>query len=42
MIKKYWASTPTEIDGFVAGDMVIGTAWPVNFSYAASRRRWQR
>ncbi len=34
MIDKYWASYVTEIDGFVDGSMVAGTAWPVNLSYA--------
>jgi len=32
MIKKYWAVYTDEIDGFESGDMVIGTAWPVNQS----------
>jgi putative spermidine/putrescine transport system substrate-binding protein len=32
MIKKYWAIYTDEIDGFEAGDMVVGTAWPVNQS----------
>jgi putative spermidine/putrescine transport system substrate-binding protein len=30
MISKYWAIYTDEIDGFEAGDMVAGTAWPVN------------
>ncbi len=34
MIDKYWAAYGTEIDGFVDGSMVAGTAWPVNLSYA--------
>ena len=34
MIDKYWAAYTTEIDGFVDGSMVAGTAWPVNLSYA--------
>lgn len=34
MIDKYWATYTTEIDGFVDGSMVAGTAWPVNLSYA--------
>ena len=34
LIDKYWASYVTEIDGFVDGSMVAGTAWPVNLSYA--------
>ena len=36
MIKKYWAYYTDEIDGFNAGDMVIGTAWPVNLQYTAA------
>jgi len=32
MVKKYWAVYTDEIDGFESGDMVIGTAWPVNQS----------
>lgn len=32
MIKKYWAVYTDEVDGFESGDMVIGTAWPVNQS----------
>ena len=32
MINKYWAVYTDEIDGFENGDMVIGTAWPVNQS----------
>ncbi|MCI0632739.1 MAG: extracellular solute-binding protein [Actinobacteria bacterium] len=34
LIGSYWALYTDEIDGFVDGSMVIGTAWPVNFSYA--------
>ncbi len=34
MVKKYWALYTDEIDGFVNGSMVAGTAWPVNLSYA--------
>jgi putative spermidine/putrescine transport system substrate-binding protein len=34
IIGSYWALYTDEIDGFVDGSMVIGTAWPVNFSYA--------
>jgi putative spermidine/putrescine transport system substrate-binding protein len=30
MVKKYWAVYTDEIDGFESGDMVVGTAWPVN------------
>jgi putative spermidine/putrescine transport system substrate-binding protein len=32
LINKYWAVYTDEIDGFENGDMVIGTAWPVNQS----------
>jgi Spermidine/putrescine-binding periplasmic protein len=32
MIKKYWAVYTDEVDGFESGDMVVGTAWPVNQS----------
>ena len=38
MIDKYWALYTDEIDGFVDGDMVAGTAWPVNLSYAEAGR----
>jgi len=34
LIGSYWALYTDEIDGFVDGSMVAGTAWPVNFSYA--------
>jgi putative spermidine/putrescine transport system substrate-binding protein len=34
LIGSYWALYTDEITGFVDGSMVIGTAWPVNFSYA--------
>ena len=33
MISKYWAIYTDEIDGFDSGDMVVGTAWPVNQQY---------
>ena len=33
MIASYWALYTDEIDGFVNGSMVVGTAWPVNFTY---------
>ena len=33
MVGKYWAVYTDEIDGFDNGDMVIGTAWPVNQQY---------
>jgi putative spermidine/putrescine transport system substrate-binding protein len=34
LIGKYWTLYTDEIDGFVDGSMVVGTAWPVNLSYA--------
>jgi putative spermidine/putrescine transport system substrate-binding protein len=34
MVDKYWSLYTDEIDGFVNGSMVAGTAWPVNLSYA--------
>jgi putative spermidine/putrescine transport system substrate-binding protein len=34
MIQKYWFDYLDEIAGFKAGDMVAGTAWPVNYQYA--------
>jgi putative spermidine/putrescine transport system substrate-binding protein len=36
MVKKYWALYTDEVDGFNAGDMNIGTAWPVNQSLIAA------
>jgi len=33
LIASYWALYTDEIDGFVDGSMVIGTAWPVNLTY---------
>ncbi len=36
MIGKYWALYTDEIDGFVDGSMVAGTAWPVNLTYTKS------
>jgi putative spermidine/putrescine transport system substrate-binding protein len=30
LVSKYWALYTDEIDGFESGDMVAGTAWPVN------------
>jgi putative spermidine/putrescine transport system substrate-binding protein len=33
MIGKYWAVYTDEISGFDSGDMVVGTAWPVNQQY---------
>jgi putative spermidine/putrescine transport system substrate-binding protein len=35
LITKYWAIYTDEIDGFDSGDMVIGTAWPVNQQYVS-------
>ena len=32
MISKYWSLYTDEIDGFENGDMVAGTAWPLNLS----------
>lgn len=34
MISKYWALYTDEIDGFLDGSMVAGTAWPINLTYA--------
>jgi putative spermidine/putrescine transport system substrate-binding protein len=34
MVSKYWALYTDEIDGFVDGSMVAGTAWPINMTYA--------
>jgi putative spermidine/putrescine transport system substrate-binding protein len=33
LIGKYWAYYLDEIKGFNSGDMVVGTAWPVNEQY---------
>jgi putative spermidine/putrescine transport system substrate-binding protein len=33
LIGAYWALYTDEIDGFVDGSMVVGTAWPVNLTY---------
>jgi putative spermidine/putrescine transport system substrate-binding protein len=33
MIGKYWGVYTDEISGFDSGDMVVGTAWPVNQQY---------
>jgi putative spermidine/putrescine transport system substrate-binding protein len=33
LIGKYWAVYTDEISGFGSGDMVVGTAWPVNQQY---------
>jgi putative spermidine/putrescine transport system substrate-binding protein len=32
LLNKPWALYTDEIDGFESGDMVVGTAWPINFS----------
>jgi putative spermidine/putrescine transport system substrate-binding protein len=34
LIGSYWALYTDAIDGFVNGSMAIGTAWPVNLTYA--------
>ena len=34
LISSYWALYTDEIDGFVDGSMVVGTAWPINLSLA--------
>jgi len=34
MVVRPWALYTDEIDGFVDGSMVIGTAWPINLSLA--------
>ena len=39
MVKKYWSVYTDEIDGFNAGDMVIGTAWPVNIQYTVAAKK---
>jgi putative spermidine/putrescine transport system substrate-binding protein len=31
-VSKYWAVFSDEVDGFESGDMVAGTAWPVNLN----------
>jgi putative spermidine/putrescine transport system substrate-binding protein len=33
LIGAYWALYTDEIDGFVDGSMVVGTAWPINLTY---------
>ena len=33
LVSKYWSVYSDEVDGFDSGDMVIGTAWPVNQQY---------
>ena len=39
MVKKYWSLYTDEIDGFESGDMVIGTAWPVNQSIIVADKK---
>jgi putative spermidine/putrescine transport system substrate-binding protein len=34
LVRAYWALYTDEIDGFLDGSMVVGTAWPVNFTYS--------
>jgi putative spermidine/putrescine transport system substrate-binding protein len=34
IVSRYWALYTDEIDGFVDGSMVVGTAWPINLSLA--------
>jgi putative spermidine/putrescine transport system substrate-binding protein len=36
MVSKYWAAYTDEIQGFESGDMVVGTAWPVNLALIQS------
>jgi putative spermidine/putrescine transport system substrate-binding protein len=36
LVSKYWAAYTDEIDGFESGDMVVGTAWPVNYALIKS------
>ena len=36
MISAYWVLYTDEIDGFVDGSMVAGTAWPINLTYTKS------
>jgi putative spermidine/putrescine transport system substrate-binding protein len=38
MVGKYWAVYTDEIDGFASGDMVVGTAWPVNWQYTKAEK----
>jgi len=33
LISAYWALYTDEIDGFLDGSMVVGTAWPVNLTF---------
>jgi putative spermidine/putrescine transport system substrate-binding protein len=34
LVGAYWALYTDEIDGFLNGSMVVGTAWPVNFTFS--------
>jgi putative spermidine/putrescine transport system substrate-binding protein len=34
LVVAYWALYTDQIDGFLDGSMVAGTAWPVNFTYS--------
>ena len=34
IVASYWSLYTDEIDGFLDGSMVVGTAWPVNFTYS--------
>ncbi|MFL5796409.1 MAG: ABC transporter substrate-binding protein [Actinomycetota bacterium] len=36
LVSKYWSLYTDEIDGFENGDMVAGTAWPINLSLVES------
>jgi putative spermidine/putrescine transport system substrate-binding protein len=39
MVSKYWAAYTDEIQGFESGDMVVGTAWPVNLALIQSDKK---
>jgi putative spermidine/putrescine transport system substrate-binding protein len=39
LVGKYWNYYLDEIKGFNSGDMVVGTAWPVNFQYVEAAGR---
>ena len=39
MIGKYWGVYTDEINGFDSGDMVVGTAWPVNQQYIEADKK---
>jgi putative spermidine/putrescine transport system substrate-binding protein len=34
LVGSYWALYTDQIDGFLDGSMVVGTAWPVNFTFS--------